>query len=190
MDKTIVIVDDEPITRMDICELLTEAGYNVVGEASDGFEAIDVCKRHKPQLVIMDIKMPVLDGIKASKAIMKDRLAGGTILLSAFNDKEYVEKAKEIGVLGYLVKPLDEKSFIPMIEVCLAKANEVNMLKAQCETVARKLEERKLIDIAKGMLMEERAISENEAYRFLRKLSMDRRCSMGEIARTIMMMYE
>ncbi|MFD3446736.1 ANTAR domain-containing response regulator [Microbacteriaceae bacterium 4G12] len=190
MNKTIVMVDDEPITRMDICELLAEAGYNVVGEASDGFEAIDVCKKHKPDLVLMDIKMPILDGIKASKVIMKEKLAGGTILLSAFNDKEYVEKAKDIGVLGYLVKPLDEKSLIPTIEVCLAKANEVNVLKAQYEKVTKKLEERKLIDIAKGLIMEERSISESEAYSFLRKLSMDRRCSMGEIATTIMTMYE
>lgn len=189
MVNRIVIVDDEPITRMDINELLCEAGYDVVGEASDGFEAIDLCRKFIPDLVIMDIKMPLLDGIKASKIILHDKLASGILLLSAFNDKDYIQQAAEIGALGYLVKPLDEKSFIPTIEMALAKGKEFTKLETQYEKVSQKLEERKAVDIAKGLLMKDKNILEDEAYHMLRKLSMDRRCTMGEIARTIMIMY-
>ncbi|WML28978.1 response regulator [Neobacillus sp. OS1-32] len=190
MKKRIVIVDDEPITKIDIRELLCEAGYDVVGEASDGFEAIDVCRMYSPDLVIMDIKMPILDGLKASKMIMREKLAGGILLLSAFNDTDYIQQAKEVGALGYLVKPLDEKSFIPTIETAIAKGKELNRLEIEVRKVSQKLEDRKAIDIAKGLLMRERQLTEDEAYKFIRKLSMDRRCSMGEIARTIMIMYE
>lgn len=190
MKKRIVIVDDEPITRMDILELLCEANYDVVGEASDGFEAIDICRKYSPDLVIMDIKMPTLDGLKASKIISHDKLASGILLLSAFNDTDYIQQAREVGALGYLVKPLDEKSFIPTIEMAIAKGKEINKLESEVKKVSQKLEDRKVIDIAKGLLMKERHLMEDEAYHLLRKLSMDRRCSMGEIARTIMIMYE
>ncbi len=190
MANNIVIVDDEPITKMDIEELLEEAGYNVVGQASDGFEAIDVCKDSHPDLVIMDIKMPTLDGLKASKKIMHDQLAGGILLLSAFYDEEFIKNAKEVGALGYLVKPLDEKSFIPTIEVCISKANEVRSLEKQVQEVSQKLEDRKVIDIAKGLLMKEKKLDEKEAYQMLRKMSMDRRSSISEIARTVMIVYE
>ncbi|KGX84501.1 ANTAR domain-containing response regulator [Pontibacillus litoralis] len=190
MVKRIVIADDEPITRMDIRELLQESGYEVVAEASDGFEAIDACKLHNPDLVIMDIRMPVLDGLKACKKITHDKLAGGILILSAFYDKEFIEKAKQVGVLGYQVKPLDEKSFIPTIEMCIAKAEEIKALEKEIQKTSQKLEDRKSIDIAKGLLIKEHDISEEEAYNMLRKMSMDRRCSIGEIARTIMVIYE
>ncbi|CAM3791394.1 ANTAR domain-containing response regulator [Mesobacillus zeae] len=190
MRKRIVIVDDEPITRMDIRELLSEAGYDVVGEASDGFEAIDVCRKFTPDLVIMDIKMPILDGLKASKMIMREKLASSILLLSAFNDRDYIQQAKEVGALGYLVKPLDEKSFIPTVEVAIARGHEIHKLEHDFENVSQKLDDRKTIDIAKGLLMKEKSIVEDEAYNLLRKLSMDRRCSMGQIAREIVIMYE
>lgn len=188
--KRIVIVDDEPITRMDIRELLSEAGYEVVGEASDGFEAIDVCRKYSPDLIIIDIKMPVLDGLKASKVIMHEKIAGGILLLSAFNDPDYIQQAKNVGALGYLVKPLDEKSFIPTIEMALARGKDLKKLESDYSKITQKLEERKVIDIAKGKLMKDKQVSEEEAYCMLRKLSMDRRCSVGEIAKTIMIMYE
>jgi len=190
MEKRIVIVDDEPITKMDLQELLEEAGYKVVGQASDGFEAIDVCKEQKPDLVIMDIKMPVLDGLKASKKIMHDRIAGGILLLTAFYDETFITKAKEVGALGYLVKPLDEKSFIPTVEMCISRAEKIQNLEKQVEKVSKKLEDRKLIDIAKGLLMKERELDEQEAYQLLRKMSMDGRTSISEIARTITIVYE
>ncbi|GGN57242.1 MULTISPECIES: ANTAR domain-containing response regulator [Oceanobacillus] len=190
MAKKIVIVDDEPVTKMDIKELLEEAGYDVVGQASNGFEAINECKTHKPDLVIMDIKMPMLDGLKASKKIMHDHIAGGILLLTAFYDKEFVEQAKEVGALGYLVKPLDEKSFIPTVEMCISRAKDIQSLNQQVEEVSKKLEDRKFIDKAKGLLMKEKNLDEQDAYKLLRKMSMDGRTTIGEIARTIVIVYE
>src|SRR5699024_4952593 len=190
MMKKIVIVDDEPVTKMDLQELLEEAGYSVVGQASNGFEAINECKKHRPDLVIMDIKMPMLDGLKASKKIMHDKIAGGILLLTAFYDKEFINQAKEIGALGYLVKPLDEKSFIPTVEMCISRAEDIQSLGKQVQEVSKKLEDRKFIDRAKGLLMKERNLDEQEAYNLLRKMSMDGRTTISEIARTIMIVYE
>ncbi|QDX94406.1 ANTAR domain-containing response regulator [Brevibacterium sp. JNUCC-42] len=190
MNGKIVVVDDEPITRMDIREILKEANYNVVGEASDGFEAIELCKKHLPDLVIMDIQMPILDGLKAGKRILSEQLAGGVVLLTAFSDKECIEKASSIGALGYLVKPLDEKSFIPMVEVTIAKGKEFRKLEKNYTKVSQKLEERIAIEKAKGILMKENGFSEEEAYQTIRKLSMDRRCPMIEIATTIVISYD
>lgn len=190
MNGRIVIADDEPITKMDIRGILQEAGYDVVGEAADGFEVIEICKKHRPDLVIMDIQMPLLDGLRASKRIMSEQLAGGVILLSAYSDKPTVEKASSVGVLGYLVKPLDEKSFIPTIEVAIAKGREISKLEKDLTTVTRKLEERKIVEKAKGILMKENGLSENEAYQMICKLSMDRRCPIIEIASTIIISYD
>lgn len=190
MSGTIVIVDDEPIIRMDVRDILEEANYTVVGEASDGFEAIEVCKQHAPDLVIMDIQMPILDGLKASKRILSQKLAKGVVLLTAFSDTECVEKAKSVGALGYLVKPLDDKSLIPMVEVSIARGNDIQRLGKELDKVTQKLEDRKVIEKAKGMLMIESGLSEEEAYKMMRKLSMDRRCPMVEIANTIVDTYE
>ncbi|WP_028546178.1 ANTAR domain-containing response regulator [Paenibacillus taiwanensis] len=190
MNGKIVIVDDEPITRMDIREMLDEAGYNVVGEASDGFEAIELCKKHLPDLVIMDVQMPILDGLKAGKRIISEQLAGGIVLLTAFSDKQTIEKASAVGALGYLVKPLDEKSFIPMVEVTIAKGREIRKLEHNLSKLTQKMEERKAVEKAKGILMKENGCTEEEAYQTLRKLSMDRRCPMIEIATTIVISYD
>ncbi|MEG0133484.1 MAG: response regulator [Clostridium sp.] len=190
MKKNIIIVDDEPIIRMDIRDILEAEGYNVVAEAADGFSAVELCKEHKPDLVIMDIQMPILDGIKASKRIRLEHLAGGILLLTAFNDSEFIEKAKNVGAYGYLVKPLDEKSFIPTVEMCLSKVDEFRKLEDELETITSKLNERKLIEKAKGILMKELKFDEEEAYRYIRKLSMDRRCTMIDIAKTLIVAYE
>ncbi|MEW8957245.1 ANTAR domain-containing response regulator [Clostridium sp.] len=190
MKKTIVIVDDEPITRMDIRDILEAEGYEVVGEASDGFDAIELCRKYSPDLVVMDIQMPILDGLKASKKINMENLAGGIILLTAFNDKDFVEKAKNVGAFGYLVKPLDEKSFIPTIEMCLSRGEEFKSLKVELKKATKKLDERKVIEKAKGILMKELKITEDEAYSKLRSLSMDKRCSMINIAETIIITYD
>ncbi|AQR78056.1 ANTAR domain-containing response regulator [Paenibacillus larvae] len=190
MNGKIVIVDDEPITRMDIRAMLEEADYDVVGEASDGFEAIELCKKHLPELVIMDIQMPILDGLKAGKRIITEQLAGGVLLLTAFSDKQTIEKASSIGALGYLVKPLDEKSLIPMVEVMIAKGKEIRKLEQNLTKLNQKMEERKAIEKAKGILMKENGCTEDEAYQMIRKLSMDRRCPMMEIAATIVISYD
>ncbi|MDK0752282.1 response regulator [Clostridium perfringens] len=190
MKRTIVIVDDEPITRMDTREILEANGYDVVGEASDGFEAIEVCKKYNPSLVLMDIDMPLLDGIKASKVLTKEKLVGGVILLTAFEDKKYIEMAKEVGAFGYMIKPVNEKVFIPTVEMCLSKAEEFDELKKDYDKINNKLNDRKLIDKAKGILVKQLNSNENDAYNRIRKLSMDRRTTMAEIAKIIIVGYE
>lgn len=190
MKRTVVIVDDEPITRMDTREILEANGYDVVGEASDGFEAIEVCKTQNPSLVLMDIDMPLLDGIKASKVLTKEKLVGGVILLTAFEDKKYLEMAKAVGAFGYIIKPIDERVFIPTLEMCLSKAEEFYELKKDFDKINNKLNDRKLIEKAKGILVSQLNSNENEAYNKIRKLSMDRRTTMAEIAKIIIVGYE
>lgn len=190
MKRTIVIVDDEPITRMDTREILEANGYDVVGEASDGFEAIEVCKKYNPSLVLMDIDMPLLDGIKASKVLTREKLVGGIILLTAFEDKKYIEMAKEVGAFGYMIKPVNEKVFIPTVEMCLSKAEEFDELKKDFDKINNKLNDRKLIEKAKGILVKQLKSTEDEAYNRIRKLSMDRRTTMAEIAKIIIVGYE
>ena len=190
MKRTIVIVDDEPITRMDTREILEANGYDVVGEASDGFEAIEVCKKYNPSLVLMDIDMPLLDGIKASKVLTKEKLVGGVILLTAFEDKKYIEMAKEVGAFGYMIKPVNEKVFIPTVEMCLSKAEEFDELKKDYDKINNKLNDRKLIEKAKGILVKQLNSNENDAYNRIRKLSMDKRTTMMEIAKMIIIGYD
>lgn len=190
MKKTIVIVDDDSITRMDTKEILEANGYNVVGEASDGFEAIEVCKKYNPTLALIDIDIPLLDGIKASKVLIKEKLVKGVVLLTAFEDKKYIEMAKEVGVFGYMVKPVDYKVFIPTLEICMSKAEEFYELKRDYEKISSKLNDRKLIEKAKGILVKQSDLNENESYNIIRKLSMDRRTTMAEIAKIIIVGYE
>ena len=152
--RRVIVVDDEPITRMDICEILREGGYDVIGQAADGFDAIEQCKNLKPDFVIMDVKMPILDGLKASKIIIKDKLARGAVLLTAYSSQEFIEEAKNIGVSGYIVKPIDEKSFLPNLEVILSKQEEYEALEKKYIKTNQKLEDRKRLDIAKSILME------------------------------------
>lgn len=187
MNGRIVVVDDEPITRLDIQDILESAGYEVVGEAADGFEAIDVCKKTRPDLVLMDIQMPVLDGMKASKKIMQDKLAASVVFLSAYSDNCNTDRAKKLGASGYLVKPLDEKSLVPTVEMCIARGQETQTMENEIVRLKTKLEERKVIEKAKGILIKENGISEDDAYRMIRKLSMDKRASMREIAELIVM---
>ena len=185
ISKNILIAEDELITRMDIAEIIKEAQHNVVGEASDGFDCIELCRKHRPDLVIMDIKMPILDGIKASKIIMEENIAGCIVLLTAYNDKEYVEEAKKVGVMNYLIKPIDEKSIIPAIEVALSRNEEMRAMKSEVETLEKKLEDRKIIEKAKGIIMHREKISEEEAYCMLRNMSMKKRCSLRTLAEII-----
>lgn len=187
MIKKIVIADDEPITRMDMREMLEEEGYNVVAEASDGFDAIELAKKHSPDLIIMDIKMPLLDGLSAAKIILKEELAGEVILLSAYNDKTFIEKAKEAGVIGYLVKPIDNKSLITTIEVSLSRCKEFKEVKKNVKVLEKKLESRKIIEKAKGKIMQKLNISEEDAYTHIRNISMKKRVSMEQVAQIIIM---
>lgn len=184
--KRIVVADDEPITRMDICEILQENGYQVIGEASDGFDTIEICKKEKPDLVLMDVKMPLLDGIKAAKLIINEDLALSVLLLSAYSGKEFIEQAKESGVMGYLIKPIDERTLLSSIEIAISKAEEMRRIKQDYNKVKESLNNRKIIDIAKGIIMKKYNMNEDEAYKYLRKLSMDKRCAMKQIAEIIL----
>jgi len=190
MNKKIVIADDEPITRMDLREILEAEGYDVVGEASDGFDAVELCRKYSPDLVLMDIKMPLLDGLNAAKIIQNENLDSGVVLITAYSGKEFVEKATKVGVIGYIVKPIDEKSLIPTLEVAISKSAEIKKIKVDIEKACSKLDERKIVEKAKGLLMKRDNITEQDSYDHIRTLSMNKRCSMGDIAKTIIMSYE
>ena len=185
--RKIIVVDDEPITRMDICEILREANYDVVAEAGDGFDAIEQSRKYRPDFVIMDIKMPILDGLKAAKVITKEKLSRGVVLLTAYSSKDFIEEAKNIGIIGYSVKPIDEKSFIPNLEIIFNKQEEFEELEKKYLKTSQKLEDRKKIDIAKSILMKTRDFTEKEAYEYIRTLSMNKRCDMGKISDIIIL---
>ncbi|MCR2043821.1 ANTAR domain-containing response regulator [Anaerosalibacter massiliensis] len=187
MSKKIVIAEDEPITRMDIAEILTEAGYDVVGMASDGFDAVEMCKNLKPDLVLMDIKMPLLDGLKASRVLLEEKIVSCVVILTAYSTREFINEAKSIGIMGYVVKPVNEKNLLPAIEIAIAKDEEINYMKESIEKAKEDLKARKLIEKAKGILMKKGNITEEEAYNMIRKLSMDKRAPMKDIAKAIIM---
>lgn len=188
--KRILIVDDEPLLRLDLKEMLKQANYEVVGEATDGFEAIAMSKELEPDLIIMDIKMPLLDGLTASKKIMAEGTTSGIILLTAYSDDTFIQKAKEFGALGYLIKPLHERALIPMVELSLSKGQEFKRMSSEIKRLNTKLNERKVIEKAKGKLMELENISEDEAYKKIREISMNKRVSMMEIAETLVLIDE
>lgn len=189
-EKKIVVVDDDPIIREDVIDILGANGYNVVGYAKDGFNAIKVCRELRPDIVIMDIEMPDLDGIKASKIITKEDIAGGVIFLTGRDEDEYFEKAKNIGAFNYIIKPINEKTFIRTIDIALSKVIEFKELKDDLKSVNNKLNERKIIEKAKGILIKQLNISEDEAYKKIRNLGMEKRISMAEIAEVIVLSYE
>lgn len=183
----IVIADDETLIRYDIKEMLEVNGYCVVGDASDGFDAIELCKKHHPDMAILDIKMPLLDGLKAAEIIMKDKLAKSVLILTAYSDKKMIEEAKKSKVISYLVKPIDECSLIPAIEIAISKQNEIEKINKECEKAKKALESRKLVDRAKGILMDKKGMSEMAAYEYLRKVAMSKECTIAQIAETVIL---
>lgn len=182
----IVIAEDEPITRMDLKEMLVTAGYSVVGEASEGFDAIELCKKERPDVTILDIRMPLLDGLSAAKVITEEKNTGTVILLTAYSDEEFINRATQIGVSGYIVKPIDERALVPNIEIAVARSREILEVKKQCELIAERLENRTVIEKAKGQLMVSMSFSENEAYEYIKKLSREKKVSMKRIAEIIL----
>jgi len=193
MDKNalrVIIADDEPITRMDLRELLENAGYVIVAEAMDGVEAIESCKEHRPDLVLMDIKMPFLDGISGAKIIQDENLADTVILLSAYSEKKFIDEAKYAGVSGYLIKPIDEKSLIPSIELAVARSHSMIKLRNDMGKISERLENRGIIERAKGIIMTQESMTEQQAYDYIRKLSCDKSLSMRRIAEIILMKSE
>ena len=177
----IVIADNESIIRMDLREMLEEQGHTIVGEAHDGKQALELTRKYRPDLVMMDIKMPNMDGITAAKTIADEGISP-VILLTAFSDSEIVSRAKDAGVLAYLVKPIREESISPAIEIALSRWQEMKELEQELEETKDSLELRKTLDRAKGILMDAHNISESEAYRRIQRYSMMKRKTIKEVA--------
>lgn len=182
----VVIADDESIIRMDLREMLTNLGYLVVGETGDGISAVNLARELRPDLVIMDIKMPDLDGIQAARILTEERIAP-VLLLTAFSQQELIEGAKEAGVVGYIVKPFRESELVPAIEVALARFREFKALEKELTDTRNILETRKIVERAKGVLMDTQGLKEAEAFRKIQKLSMNTRKSMREVAEAILL---
>ena len=185
----ILIVDDESIIRFDLRERLTGLGYTVVGEAADGEAAVMLARRLQPDLVLMDIKMPKMDGIAAASILLQERIAP-VVLLTAFSDRDLIEDAREAGVLGYISKPFREADLVPTLEVAIARFEELRAMERENVNLKETLETRRLVDRAKGILMDTQGLSEGAAFRRIQKLAMDRRKSMKEIAEAIILARE
>lgn len=186
----IVVADDEPIIRMDLKGMLIGAGYQVVGECSDGFEAIDVCAKEKPDVVILDIKMKDLDGLSAASYIKEQCPNTAIIMLTAFSNGDYITRAKNNGINTYLVKPINEKLLVPNIELAVARNKELTEYKQSFDKVNEQLEHRKVIEKAKGLLMEVKGVSEEVAYNHIRMISKARNISMNKVSEMLIKQYE
>jgi response regulator NasT len=182
--RRVVVAEDEALIRLDIVETLEAQGFEVVAEAGNGEEAVALTREHKPDLVLMDVKMPILDGISAAEAIVKERIAP-VVLLTAFSQKELVERAKEAGAMAYIVKPFTEDDLIPAIEIALSRFQELTSLEAEVKDLKEAFETRKLVERAKSLLTTKLGLTEPEAFRWIQKTSMNRRLSMREVATTI-----
>ena len=182
----IVIAEDEPITRMDISGMLTELGYEVAGEAADGFDAVELCKQKCPDVVLMDVKMPVFDGLSAAELIIREKLAGCVILLTAFNDDDIIDRAAKIGVTGYIVKPIEQRLLRPTIEMAVAQSERLAQSRKETEKAEKQLNDSRTVARAQAVLAKKQGISESEAYAVLRRMSMEKRVSMTVLALAVL----
>ena len=182
--RRVVVAEDESLIRLDIVEILRDNGYDVVGEAGDGETAVRLATELRPDLVVMDVKMPQLDGISAAERLAKDHIAP-VVLLTAFSQKELVERASEAGAMAYVVKPFTPNDLLPAIEIALARYEQIITLEAEVADMVERFETRKLVDRAKGLLNEKMGLSEPEAFRWIQKASMDRRLTMRDVAAAI-----
>lgn len=185
----IIIADDESLIRLDLREMLTHIGYDVVAEAADGRTAMELARKLHPDLVIMDIRMPEVDGITAAEDLTRERIAP-VVLLTAYSDQTLVERAREAGVVGYVVKPFREAELMPVIELSRARFDEFRTLEREVGSLKEALETRKVIERAKGVLMETHGLRESEAFHRIRKTSMDARKSMKEVAEAILLAHD
>ncbi|MHB0876550.1 MAG: ANTAR domain-containing response regulator [Anaerolineae bacterium] len=190
MERTrVVIADDEAIIRIDMREMLTNLGYLVVGEVADGTSAVNLARELRPDIVIMDIKMPDLDGIDAARILTQERIAP-VVLLTAYSQSELIERAKEAGVVGYIVKPIQESDLAPAIEVAMARFSELRALEREVGDLKDALETRKLVDRAKGILMDSQGLTESQAFRRIQTMSMNTRKAMKQVAEAIILAHE
>ena len=187
MSLKVVVVEDETLTRIDLVEILKENGYDVVGEASDGVEAVEVCKKLQPDIVLLDIKIPYISGLKVANILKEEGFQGCVIILTAYNIAEYIQEASNTIVMGYVLKPIDEPVFIERLNMIYKNYKLYNDLKKEVEETKKKLEERKIIERAKGIIMAKYSLKEEEAYKKLRDLSMQKRISMSKLADIVIM---
>ena len=183
--RRVLIAEDEALIRLDLREMLEEEGYDVCGEAGDGRSAVELAERLRPELVILDVKMPVLDGIAAAEEIARQRIAP-VIILTAFSQRDLVEKAREAGAMAYLVKPFQKKDLLPTIEMALSRYRELVGLEAEVGDLQGRLAARKLVDRAKAVLMTEYGMTEPEAFGWIQRGSMDRRMTMRAVAELVL----
>ena len=179
--RTVVIAEDETLIRMDLAEMLVEEGYDVVGQAGDGAKAIELAEELRPDLVILDVKMPVLDGIAAAEAIAGQRIAP-VVMLTAFSQRDLVERARDAGAMSYLVKPFTQSELVPAIEMAVSRFAEITELEAQVTDLEDRLETRKAVERAKSILQDQLSLTEPEAFRWIQKTAMDLRMSMRQVA--------
>ncbi|WP_236241043.1 ANTAR domain-containing response regulator [Streptomyces sp. CC228A] len=180
----VVIAEDEALIRLDLKEMLEEEGYTVVGEAGDGQRAVELARELSPDLVILDVKMPVLDGISAAEKIAGESIAP-VLMLTAFSQRELVERARDAGAMAYLVKPFSKSDVVPAIEMAVSRFAELRALEKEVQDLAQRLETRKLVDRAKSVLQTQYGLTEPAAFRWIQKTSMDRRMSMQQVAQAV-----
>ncbi|WP_216206945.1 ANTAR domain-containing response regulator [Amycolatopsis aidingensis] len=182
--RRVLVAEDEALIRLDLVEMLREEGYEVVGEAGDGEEAIKLATDLSPDLVILDVKMPKLDGIEAASKITGDRIAP-VVILTAFSQRELVERARDAGTMAYLVKPFAKRDLVPAIELAVSRFAELQALESEVAGLTDRLETRKIIDRAKGLLMTAQGLSEPDAFRWIQRTAMDRRTTMKAVAQAV-----
>ncbi|CAL9408774.1 ANTAR domain-containing response regulator [Streptomyces sp. enrichment culture] len=182
--RRVVIAEDEALIRMDLKEMLEEEGYTVVGEAGDGRRAVELAREHRPDLCILDVKMPELDGISAAEKIAEESIAP-VLMLTAFSQRELVERARDAGAMAYLVKPFSKSDVVPAIEMAVSRFAELKELEKEVADLSQRLETRKLVDRAKGVLQTQYGLTEPAAFRWIQKTSMDRRLSMQQVAEAV-----
>lgn len=180
----VVVAEDESLIRLDLVEMLREEGYEVVGEAADGQRAVDLAIELRPDLVIMDVKMPRRDGIDAASEIAEKRIAP-VVILTAFSQRELVEKARDAGAMAYLVKPFSKADLMPAVELAASRYTEISSLESEIADLQERLETRKLIERAKGKLMESQSLTEPQAFKWIQRAAMDRRTTMKAVAEVI-----
>ncbi|MFD3625881.1 ANTAR domain-containing response regulator [Streptomyces sp. NPDC058698] len=184
MTTRVVIAEDEALIRLDLKEMLEEEGYTVVGEAGDGEQAVELAREHRPDLVILDVKMPKLDGISAAEKIAEESIAP-VLMLTAFSQRDLVERARDAGAMAYLVKPFSKSDVVPAIEMAVSRFTELKELEREVADLSLRLETRKLVDRAKSVLQTQYGLTEPAAFRWIQKTSMDRRMSMQQVAQAV-----